>query len=255
MSPATPPTTGVQSLERAFSLLSLLADHHVHGMSMRQLIQSTGMSRPTIHRMLSFLLRMHYAEQDPKTHAYRLGTAAMLLGLRTMSRPPLVQTYLPTMRRLTRRTGEGVFLGVGIGDYSYNLHLEQVPPENPMLRGLVGETRLLGLGIGSLALLAALSDTEIRQHYARHEAEYLANGLSAARILTGIERSRRLGYTLAAGFGVAGAGYAFEVPLSGLATITVVSPRARMPLARRHQIATLIVEEVKAQQRLTAEAA
>lgn len=255
MSSAPSSATGVQSLERVFSLLALLADHHAYGMSMRQLIQSTGLSRPTLHRMMSFLLRRHYAEQDPKTQAYRLGTAAMLLGLRTMSRPPLVQTYLPTMRRLTRRTGEGVFLVVGIGDYSYNLHLEQNPPENPNLRSLVGESRLLGLGISSLALLAAMSDTEIRQHFDRHTAEYVANGLNVARILSGIERTRHLGYTLAAGFGVAGAGYAFEVPLSGLAAISVVSPRVRMPMARRHEIAMLIAEEVEAQRRLTTDGA
>lgn len=246
MDSSSPSPSGVQSLERAFQLLALLAAHHIYGLSMRQLVQITGLSRPTAHRMISFLMRKHYVEQDPKTAAYRLGTAAMLLGLRTMSRPPLVQDYLPTMRRLARRTGEGVFLVVAIGDYSYNLHLEQAEPRNPGLVSLVGATRLLGLGIGSLSLLSMLTDAEIRQHYARHAAEYGALGLSAARMLTGVERSRSLGYTLAAGFGVAGAGYAFEVP-SGHAAISVLSPRTRMPLARRHQIAALIVQEVNSQ--------
>ncbi|MNY78041.1 hypothetical protein D3C86_2181310 [compost metagenome] len=65
-------------------------------------------------------------------------------------------------------------------------------------------------------------------------------------MFTGVERSRRLGYTLAAGHGVSGVGYAFRVP-SGHAAISVVSPMGRMPLARRHQIAGLLVQEVDSQ--------
>ncbi|OKO83052.1 IclR family transcriptional regulator [Bradyrhizobium sp. AS23.2] len=241
MSTSSP--TGVQSLERAFTLLSLLADNHVDGLRMDQLVRAAGISRPTIHRMISFLVDLHYIEQDVTTRAYRLGTAAMLLGLRTMSRPPLVATYLLTMRRLARRTGEGVFMVVRIGDYSYNLHLEQDPPQNPALQDLVGTTRLLGLGIGSLSLLATMTDAEIRRHYARQRAQYAASNLSLTRLLTGVERGRRLGYTLAAGLGVAGVGYAFEVP-SGYAAISVVSSKARMPLARRHEFGKLIKQEI-----------
>jgi DNA-binding IclR family transcriptional regulator len=113
------------------------------------------------------------------------------------------------------------------------------------MRSLVGATRLLGLGVGSLALLATMTDDEIQQHFARHQPEYVAGGLSAGRMRIGVERCRRLGYALAAGFDVAGAGHAFAVP-SGHAAISVFSPKPRMPLARRHDIAALIAQEVKA---------
>ncbi len=245
MAPSSSTPAGVQSLERVFSILALLADHHVNGMSLRQLVELTGLSRATAQRMISFLVQRDYAEQDPRTRNFRLGTAAMFLGLRTMSRPPLVQAYLPTMLRLARRSGEGVFLVIGIGDYSYNLHLEQVPPQNPDLTSLVGQTRLLGLGIGSLSLLSTMTNAEIRQHHERHAAEYHSHGLTIARVLTGVERSRQLGYTLAAGFGVAGVGHAFAVP-SGFAAISMVFP-TRMPLSRRHELGSLIVEEVNSQ--------
>ncbi|ODV41964.1 IclR family transcriptional regulator [Cupriavidus sp. UYMMa02A] len=246
MAPPSSTPAGVQSLERVFSILALLADHHVIGMSLRQLVELTGLSRATAQRMIAFLLQLHYVEQDPKTRNFRLGTAAMFLGLRTMSRPPLVQ--LPPYHYcvpLARRSGEGVFLVIGIGDYSYNLHLEQVPPQNPDLMSLVGQTRLLGLGIGSLSLLSTMTNAEIRQHHERHAAEYHSHGLTIARILTGVERSRQLGYTLAAGFGVAGVGHAFAVP-SGFAAISMVFP-TRMPLSRRHELGSLIVEEVNSQ--------
>jgi DNA-binding IclR family transcriptional regulator len=243
---SAPASTGVQSLERAFGLLALLAQHHDYGMAMRQIVQATGLSRPTVHRMTSFLMRLHYVEQDETTHAYRLGSAAMLLGMRTMSRPPLVAEFINTMRRIARRTGEGVFMIVRIGDYSYNIHHEQISTRSPALQNLVGATRLLGLGVGSLSLLSMMSDNEIRQHHARHQAQYMAHSLSIGRLLTGVERTRRLGYSVASGGGVAGAGYAFDVS-PGQAAISVFSPRARMPLARRHEIGTLIIQEVHLQ--------
>lgn len=239
-------SSGVQSLERAFGLLALLAQQHDYGMVMRQIVQATGLSRPTVHRMIAFLMRLHYVEQDPTTNAYRLGSAAMLLGMRTMSRPPLVTEFLHTMRRIARRTGEGVFMLVRIGDYSYNIHSEQISTRSPALQNLVGATRLLGLGVGSLSLLSMMSDNEIRQHHARHQALYTAQNLGIGRLLTGVDRTRRLGYSAASGQGIAGVGYAFDLA-PGQAAISVVATRARMPLARRHEIGALVIQEVHSQ--------
>ncbi len=246
MATETSTSSGVQSLERAFGLLALLAQQHDYGMVMRQIVQATGLSRPTVHRMISFLMRLHYVEQDPTTHAYRLGSAAMLLGMRTMSRPPLVSEFLHTMRRIARRTGEGVFMLVRIGDYSYNIHSEQISARSPALQNLVGATRLLGLGIGSLSLLSMMSDNEIRLHHARHQALYMAQNLSIARLLTGVTRTRQLGYSVATGEGVAGVGYAFDLA-PGQAAISVFASRARMPLARRHEIGAIVMQEVHSQ--------
>ncbi|QKH36894.1 helix-turn-helix domain-containing protein [Achromobacter pestifer] len=246
MESETAAPSGVQSLERAFGLLALLAQHHDFGLPIRQVVHLTGLSRPTVHRMLSYLMRTHYVEQDAKTHAYRLGSAAMLLGMRTMSRPPLVTQFINIMRRLAHRTGEGVFMIVRIGDYSYNIHHEQISTRSAALQSLVGATRLLGLGVGSLSLLSMMSDAEINQHYERHQGQYSVHNLSLGRLITGVERTRRLGYSIAAGEGVAGAGHAFDVA-PGQAAISVFASRTRMPLARRHEIGDLIVQEVRSQ--------
>ncbi|NYT62494.1 helix-turn-helix domain-containing protein [Alcaligenaceae bacterium] len=246
MTATNPGPSGVQSLERAFGLLSLLAQHHDYGMAMRQIVQATGLSRPTAHRMLSFLIRLRYVEQDITTHAYRLGSAAMLLGMGTMSRPPLVTEFINTMRRISRRTGEAVFMVVRIGDYSYNIHHEHTATPSPVMQNLVGATRLLGLGVGSLSLLSLMSDDEINEHYARHQIRYAAYNLSLRRLFTGVQRTRDIGYAVAAGEGVGGAGFAFDVH-PGQAAISAFAPRARASLARRHEMGALIVQEVQAQ--------
>jgi len=63
------------------------------------------------------------------------------------------------MKTLARQSDDNVFLICRMGDMSYTLHLEQGSLAIPAYASLVGTTRLLGLGTGSMALLAAYQTT------------------------------------------------------------------------------------------------
>ncbi len=239
------PATGVQSLERAFGLLQILARHHEHGVSLASLVATTGLDRTTTYRMLRFLTDAGYAQREPNAgRTYRLGCAAMGLGLMAMTRPPLVERLSPLMRSLARQSGDNVFLVTRLGDFGYTLHLEQGAAPMPRYRELVGASRLLGLGTASMALLASLPDDQVQAHLRRHQADYAASPASPMRIQRAIQRTRTAGYTLAAEPGVAGAGFAFDVPGVGTVALSILSSRARMPAARRHDLARLIAQEV-----------
>ena len=240
------PASGVQSLERAFGLLQVIARHHEQGVTLASLIAQSGLDRTTAHRMLRFLTGAGYVRRDATAgHAYRLGCAAMGLGLQAMTRPPLVDFMAPLMKSLARQTGDNVFLVTRLGDYSYTLHLEQGAHPMPRYRDLVGASRLLGLGTASMALLASLPDNEVQAHLLRHQADYAASPFSPLRLQRAIQRTRAAGYTLAAEPGVAGAGYAFEIQDLGTVALSILSSRARMPVARRHDLARLIAHEVR----------
>ncbi len=240
------PATGVQSLERAFGLLQAIARHQEHGVSLASLVAATGLDRTTTHRMLRFLTDAGYVEREATAgRAYRLGCAAMGLGLMAMTRPPLVDRLSPLMKSLARQSADNVFLVTRLGDFGYTLHLEQGAVPMPRYRELVGATRLLGLGTASMALLASLSDDQVQAHLRRHQAGYAASPASPLRIQRAIQRTRAAGYTLAAEPGVAGAGVAFDVPGAGLVALSILSSRARMPAARRHDLAKLMAQEVR----------
>jgi len=239
-------TSGVQSLERAFGLLALIAAHHERGVTLAGLQAQSGLDRTTAHRMLRFLTHAGYVQRDATpARAYRLGCAAMGLGLTAMTRPPLVERLTPLMKSLARQSADNVFLVTRLGDFSYTLHLEQGAVPMPRYRDLVGATRLLGLGTGSMALLATLPDDEVQAHLRRHQAAYAATPFSPLRIQRAIQRTRAAGYTLAADPGVAGAGYAFDFPGVGTVALSILSSRARMPSARRHAVARLMADEVR----------
>ena len=199
-------TSGVQSLERAFGLLDLIAAHHERGVTLASLQAQSGLDRTTAHRMLRFLTGAGYVQRDATpARAYRLGCAAMGLGLTAMTRPPLVERLAPLMKSLARQSSDNVFLVTRLGDFSYTLHLEQGAVPMPRYRELVGATRLLGLGTGSMALLATLPDDEVQAHLRRHQAAYAATPFTPLRIQRAIQRTRAAGYTLAADPGVASA--------------------------------------------------
>ncbi|MCP3024910.1 IclR family transcriptional regulator, partial [Cupriavidus basilensis] len=203
-SPPSPAIPGVQSLDRAFTLLCLLAEHHESGLTLPQLVAQTGIDRTTAHRMLRYLTHAGFAVQDEPGKRFRLGMAAMALGLRTMNRSPLASACATRMKALARKTGDTVFLIVRIGDHGYCMHAEEGSHRVQHFHLLNGSTRLLGQGTASMALLAKLEDQEIVAHYERHRAEYEGSGLSLLKLQRGVERSRKLGYALAGAGGVAG---------------------------------------------------
>src|SRR5690606_22968046 len=119
------PVRGVQSIDRALSLLGMLAAHHSTGMPMREIVELSGLDRTTAHRILSFLCQEKLVRRDPKRAHYRLGVETMALGMAAMSRAPLIDVCAPVMKTLARKSGDNVFLVVRSGDRSYCLHLEE----------------------------------------------------------------------------------------------------------------------------------
>lgn len=232
--------SGVQSLSRAFALLHLLGEHHEPGLTLPELAALAGIDRTTAHRMVRFLESAGYAEREPASKRYHLGSAAVALGLRALNRPPPTSQIVMRMRAIARLTGDAVFLIGRLGDHGHCLHTEEGAHRIKTFHLLTGTSRLLGQGTASMALMARLDNDEIRAHYDRHRAEYENSGLSLLTLLRGVERSRRLGYALAGAEGVAGVGYVLPLALAGDAAVSVVSTASRMPVSRRHEIGALL---------------
>lgn len=87
-------SVGVQSIERAFGLLELLANAGA-SLGLSELSSSSGLPLPTIHRLMRTLVNQGYVRQEP-TRRYTLGPGLIHLGeasgrqLGTWLRPNLV---------------------------------------------------------------------------------------------------------------------------------------------------------------------
>ncbi|MEP0763725.1 MAG: IclR family transcriptional regulator [Chloroflexota bacterium] len=101
----------VQSVERAFRLLELLAEAD-RGAGISDLAERSQLPVGTVHRLLNTLLRLGYADQDPETHKYTLGLRFMHLRGLVIQRLNLAQQAMPQMKALMHRVNETVHLAV-----------------------------------------------------------------------------------------------------------------------------------------------
>ena len=111
----------------------------------------------------------------------------------------------------------------------------------------VGERRLLGIGAGGLALMAALSDDEIARVLERHAAEYAQAGFTPARIAQAVRQTRKAGYadiTDTITTGVSGVGRTFAASANTLAAISFGAITPRLPAARKKEMAQLLIEQL-----------
>lgn len=237
--------SGAQSVERAGALLRGVASRHVNGASLRCLVDATGLDRTTAWRILASLVAQNLVRKDAITGLYHLGLEVAALGAACMDRPPLVHACLPAMKALARLSGDNVFLVVRLGDHSHCLHLEEGEHRVRAFALNVGGTRLLGQGVGSIALLASLSDGALEAHYRRHEAAYQADDVGLARLRRWAVQTRESGHSYGSAGGVAGIGIGFGVGSCACAALSVIAPRSRLPRARGEDLATAMRQEMR----------
>ena len=161
-----PGGAGVQSLERAFDLLELLAD--AGGvLTLSELAARSGLPMPTIHRLVRTLVAMGYLRQDA-SRRYTLGprlirlgeTAGRLLG--SWARPylaELMEATGETANLAVLEAGEVVYVGQVPSRHSMRMFTEvgrRVQPHctavgKVLLAQLPGEHAARVLGTGPLA--------------------------------------------------------------------------------------------------------
>jgi DNA-binding IclR family transcriptional regulator len=238
------PVSGAQSIERALALLRHVAAAHAGGIGLSELHRAAGLDRTTVWRIVCALTQHGLLERDPAHGRYRLGMEAMALGMASLNRAPLVEACRPIMLTLARITGDNVFLVARAGDFSHCLHLEQ---GNHAIRSVVlnvGATRLLGLGVASVALLARLNDGALQAHFARHQSEYQDHDISLPKLRRGVAHTHTHGYSRASAGGFAGVGRWFQLGSCADAAMSIIAPRARLSRARAEELAALMAREL-----------
>nr|WP_281203498.1 IclR family transcriptional regulator [Nocardiopsis trehalosi] len=152
---ARPRSGGVQSLDRAFALLEIMADAGGE-ISLSQLAESSGLPLPTIHRIIRTLLGNGYVRQLP-SRRYALGPR--LIGLGESASRMLGTWARPHLAELVEELGETANLAMLDGDKV--VYVAQVPSPHAMRMFTEVGRRVLphSAGVGK-ALLAQLPEHE-----------------------------------------------------------------------------------------------
>ncbi|MEJ7706422.1 MAG: IclR family transcriptional regulator [Nocardioidaceae bacterium] len=232
-------TDRVQSVDRAFSLLELIADTG-GSVGLSELAAASGLPLPTIHRLLRSLVSQGYVRQEA-SRRYALGPRLIRLG-ESASRM-LGSWAIPYLTDLVNEIGETANMAMLDGESV--VYVAQVASPHSMRMFTEVGRRVLphSTGVGK-ALLSTLSDAEIR-------AIVAATGMPARTektlttpqaLLDSLAIDREVGYSIDDGEQELGV-RCVAVPVENApvrVAISVSGPDSRVPESRVHEIAPVL---------------
>jgi len=194
----------VRTVDRVARILRTLSGDRADGLALSDISRETGYGKTTTHRLLGALVDVGFVHQDTSNRRYRLGTLAIEIG-RKAHEQGVAALVTPVLKRLAKDTGDTVFASIREGPSAICVAREVGSYPIRTLTLEVGDRRPLGVGAGSLALLAALPDREIEQ-VLRLNALWLKDypGFHAEDLRSLVARTRQEGYAFNEGRIVAG---------------------------------------------------
>src|SRR5262245_38016193 len=188
----------VKTIDRAGRLLRAVA-LQPDGAMLSAVARDTGLGKGTVHRLLNALVDAGLVFQDYESKRYRLGVGLALLG-HSAHRQDFAALAKPFLLRLAEQTQDTVYASVREGGAAVCVAREIGSFPIRTLSLEVGHLRPLGVGSGSLALFAFLSDDEIARLIDKNAA-WLARypGHARKELLAKVADTRRRGYSLVEG--------------------------------------------------------
>ncbi len=240
---------GAQTLARAMQVLRAVS--RGDGAGLLALTRDTGMSKPTVHRLLAALAAEGMVEQDPVSRRYYLGPECHVLGSIASARFGINRLAAPIVARLAHECGDSAFFSIRRdvfavcamredGDYPLKTHVL-----------MPGDRHPLGVGAGSLSILAALDDDDaeacLQANAALIEARYPRYSLPLLRSL--VREAREQGYAVNRGLVIPGS-WGIGMPVRDaaghvLGALSIAAVESRMDEDRLFQLAKLLAREVR----------
>lgn len=184
---------GVQSVERAFDLLEIMAESGGE-ISLSDLSATAKLPMPTIHRLLRTCVRLGYARQLP-SRRYALG--ARLIPLGELAGRQLGRVAQPKLAQIVGELGETANMALLDGDQV--VYVAQQPSRHAMrmFTEIGRRVNLHDTGVGK-AILAGMSDDEVRAIIGRvgMPTPTAKSHSTVAELISDLDQIRARGYAI-----------------------------------------------------------
>lgn len=146
-------------LARGLSILVALGGHP-EGANGTEIARDVGLPVSTVHRLLATEVSLGFVSFDTSTKRYRLGFKVFELAHKVSSVVSLADSARPTMRDLSKATGETVQLAVL--SENRTLFIEKVGTEQAVgIRGSIGDSESVHATSTGKVLISRLPDDEL----------------------------------------------------------------------------------------------
>ena len=219
-------------------------------MRLSELALATGLHKASAYRVLSALVHEGLVEQD-LARRYHLGAETWILGTAAAPRFDIRQLAAPALDRISEATGDTVFLSIRSGHDAVCIDRREGAFPIRTLTLEIGSRRPLGVGAGSLALLAFLSDDEIERTIvanARELARYSRFTSDDLRSLIAETRASGSSFNdgrIVPGMSAVGVSV-FDHRGRPTASLSCAAISSRMEPDRRASIVAMLIEEATA---------
>jgi IclR family acetate operon transcriptional repressor len=158
----------VATIERAMSVLDLMAATDRDDLGVTEIARELGLSKAVVHRVLVTLVAGDFLQVDHASRRYSLGPMALVLGSAYLARLNLRSLALPRLQELSDRTGETATLSLRNG-WS-RMYVEQVTPDREIKMSVaIGKSYPLHAGSSSKSFLAFLPIEEQERYLQERE--------------------------------------------------------------------------------------
>ena len=236
---------GTQAVVRAVHLLKAVS-RASKAMTLNELCDEVGLSKPTAHRILSALTSEGLLEQDPFTRNFRIGPEAIEIGVHAMQRGDLRSEARPFLESLAAATGETATLEIPIQNEM--LILDEVSGGHLIgARAEIGTRWPMHATSTGKAVLASLRPAELESKLgARREQFTAATIVDEDEFRRALVAVRRKGFAVVAGElqldYCAIAAVILGHDQLAIGALSIGGPRVRLPSIRRTKLGALVRE-------------
>lgn len=230
---------------RVGAVLRAVSAHEPDGGTTSAVARTTGLARPTAHRLLTSLLGEGLVDRAPDGR-WLLGPELYLLGTAATSRYDVTEVAQPFVRQLALVTDESAFFSARRGEETVCLLRED--GSFPIRSHVLHEGIRFPLGVASagLAILAYLPDAEIDAYLARTDL-VTAHGVThdTEPLWARVAATRRAGYAVNPGLIVEGswgmAAAVFDRDDRPMWALSLTGIEQRFGRDRRRELGTLLL--------------
>jgi DNA-binding IclR family transcriptional regulator len=183
-----------RNVARIMAIVEALAVAADEGLRLTDVMHSAGLNKTTTHRLLAGLVAHGLADHDADKGRYFVGVRLLSLAQAAKRRFRLASLVAPVLAKLSRQTQDTVTVMARQGDEAVCIDCREGSFPIKVLTLHEGDRRPLGIGAGSLALLAFLPDEEVERILAEQSAERAAFPFDDLQLRNMIAAARRQGY-------------------------------------------------------------
>ena len=190
----------IATVERAADVLTLFARTRTRDLGVTDIANQLKLSKAVVHRILMSLRGKNFIDFNAETRRYRLGPAAVALGLNYLNQIDVRALAHPELQILSAATQETATLSIRTGTFA-RVYIDQVKPDREIVMSLaMGVPYALHSGASSKAFLAHIPDHEMEAFLKQALRKVTPSTVTDPKALREeIARIRRDGYAASVG--------------------------------------------------------